>query len=114
MSEECSIEEVAALLEDETVRTILTETSIEPMSATALSERCGVSEPTIYRRIDDLQACNLVEEQTRPDPTGGHHHKVYTPRLERVTVELTNGGLTIEVARTRDVADRFTELIEGM
>jgi predicted transcriptional regulator len=114
VSEECTIEELAALLEDETVRTILTETSVEPMSATRLSDRCGVSEPTIYRRLDDLRNCDLIEERTRPDPAGGHHHKVYAPCLERATVELADGELTIEVIRERDAADRFTDLIEGM
>ncbi|WP_340100872.1 winged helix-turn-helix domain-containing protein [Salinibaculum salinum] len=114
MSEDCGIEDVAALLEDETVRTILTETSVEPMSASALSERCGVSEPTIYRRLEDLRECNLIEERTRPDPTGGHHHQVYAPRLQRVTIELDEGTLTLDVQREQDMADRFTDLIEGM
>ncbi|WP_137285097.1 helix-turn-helix domain-containing protein [Halorussus salinisoli] len=114
MSEDCDVEDIAALLEDETVRTILTETSIEPMSANALSERCGASEPTIYRRLEDLRACDLLEERTKLDPTAGHHHKVYSPRLERVTVELVEGSLTVEVKRHEDIADRFTDLVEGM
>jgi len=114
VGEDCDIEEVASLLEDETVRTILTATSIEPMSANALSDRCGVSEPTVYRRLNDLRACDLIEEQTRPDPSGGHHHKVYSPRLSRVTVELDGGELTLDVRRREDMADRFTELVEGM
>lgn len=113
MSEECDIEDVAALLEDETARTILTATSVEPMSATNLSERCGVSEPTIYRRLDDLRECDLIEERTRPDPTGGHHHQVYAPRLERVTVTLVDGDLRLELDRREEtMADRFTELVE--
>lgn len=114
MREDWDIERIAALLEDETVRTILTETSIEPMSANALSERCGVSEPTIYRRLNDLQACDLIDEQTKPDPVDGHHRKVYSPRLQRVTIELDSGSLTVEVNRHEDMADRFTDLIEGM
>ncbi|UPW00837.1 winged helix-turn-helix domain-containing protein [Halorussus gelatinilyticus] len=114
MSEDCEVEDIAALLEDETVRDILTATSIEPMSANALSERCGVSEPTVYRRLEDLRACDLVEERTKLDPTAGHHHKVYSPRLERVTVELEEGSLTLSVKRREDVADRFTDLVEGM
>lgn len=114
MSEDCDVEAVAALLEDETVRTILTETSEEPMSASALSERCGVSEPTIYRRLEDLRECDLVEERTRPDPSGGHHHQVYAPRLRRVTVELDDGRLVMDVQREQNMADRFTDLIEQM
>jgi len=114
VSEDCDVEAVAALLEDETVRTILTETSEEPMSASALSERCGVSEPTIYRRLEDLRECDLVEERTRPDPSGGHHHQVYAPRLRRVTVELDDGRLVMDVQREQNMADRFTDLIEQM
>lgn len=114
MSEDCDIEAVAALLEDETVRTILTETSEEPMAASTLSDRCGVSEPTIYRRLEDMRECNLVEEQTRPDPSGGHHHQVYTPRLKRVTVELEEGTLEMTVQREQNMADRFTNLVERM
>lgn len=114
MSEECDIEDIAALLEDETVRTILTATSDEPMSASELSDRCGVSEPTIYRRLEELRACDLVEEQTRPDPAGGHHHKVYAPRLQRVIVELDDGTLALTVRRRESMADRFTDLIEGI
>lgn len=114
MSEDPDVESIAALLEDGTARQILTETSLEPMSATELSERCDVSEPTIYRRLEDLRECGLVEERTRPDPEGGHHHKVYSPTLERVSVELTEGRLDLQIERRTDVADRFTDLIEGM
>lgn len=114
MSEECDIEDIAALLEDETVRTILTETSVEPMSANALSDHCDVSEPTIYRRIEEMRACELIDERTRLDPSGGHHHTVYSSRLRRVTVELENGRFALEVNRREDMADRFTDLVEGM
>lgn len=114
MSEDCSIEDIASLLEDETVRTILTATSVEPMSANALSEQCGVSEPTIYRRLEQMRDCDLVEEQTKVDTAGGHHRKVYAPRLERVEIELDGGTLTLEIRRQQNAADRFTDLIEQM
>lgn len=114
MSEDCDVEAIATLLEDETVRTILTATSVEPMSVNALSERCDASEPTIYRRLEDLRTYDLLEERTKLDPTGGHHRKVYSPRLERVTVELDEGTLSVEVTRREDMADRFTDLVEGM
>ncbi len=114
MCEDCDIETVAGLLEDETVRAILTETSIEPMSATTLSERCDASEPTIYRRLEELRECDLVEQRTRPDPQGGHHHNVYAATLERVTVELDEGSLHLQMDRQQNMADRFTDLIEGM
>jgi len=71
VSADPDIETLAGLLEDETVRVILTETSDQPMSASTLEQRCDVSGPTIYRRLERLQACDLVVEQTRPDPTTG-------------------------------------------
>lgn len=114
MSEDADLETVAGLLEDDTVRAILTETSTQPMSASTLEERCDASGPTIYRRLDRLAACDLIEKRTRPDPDGGHHHKVYAPNLERVTVELSDGEFTVTVDRHENMADRFTRLIEGI
>jgi hypothetical protein len=78
-----------------------------------LSECCGVSEPTIYRRLDDLRACDLVEERTEPDLESGHHKQVFAPRLERLTVTLTDGTLEFQLERRQEtMADRFTELVE--
>jgi DNA-binding transcriptional ArsR family regulator len=114
VSEDATVERVAALLEDETVRTILTETSVTPMSATELSERCPASQPTIYRRLDDLRALDLIDERTRPDPDEGHHRQVYVPTLDHVRVDLRDGTLEATVARREDMADRFTRLVEGM
>ena len=114
MSEECEIERIAAVLEDSTARTILIETSHEPMSAQTLSERCDVSEPTVYRRLDDLRACDLLLERTKLDTDRGHHRMMYSTNLERLTVELRDGKLHLEIDRREDMADRFTRLIEGM
>ena len=114
MSEDRDLERIAAVLEDETARTILAETSQEPMSATTLSECCGVSEPTVYRRLEDLRTCDLLHERTKPDPERGHHRTVYSTKLERITVDLQDGTFELRVERSEDVADRFTRLIEGM
>ena len=114
MSEECGLEDLAGLLEDETARTILTETYEEPMSANTLSERCGASTPTVYRRLEELRACDLLVERTQPDLDGGHHHKVYSTNLDRIVVELDADGLSFRVDRREKMADRFTRLIEGM
>ncbi|MBX0287716.1 helix-turn-helix domain-containing protein [Haloarcula salinisoli] len=114
MSADPDIETLAGLLEDETVRVILTETSDQPMSASTLEQRCDVSGPTIYRRLERLQACDLVVEQTRPDPDGGHHRKLYAANLERVTVDLVDGQFELTIDRHADMADRFTRLIEGI
>lgn len=108
------VETVAGLLEDRTVRAILTETSQEPMSATELKHKCEASGPTIYRRLERLREAELVVEGTRPDPDEGHHRTVYEPNLQRVTVELADGTLSVEIERREGMADRFTRLVEEM
>jgi DNA-binding transcriptional ArsR family regulator len=113
VSEE-ELEAVAGLLEDETARRILTRTSREPMSASELERHCDASGPTIYRRLERLRERELIEEHTRPDPDGGHHKQVYEPNLRRVTVELVDGELRVEIDRREDMSDRFTRLIEDI
>jgi len=56
MSEETDLATVVELLDDEYARAILAATSIEPMSAAQLAERCEASPPTVcYRRLDRLR-----------------------------------------------------------
>ena len=114
VSEECDEEAVLELLEDDYARGILTETSAEPMSVKTLSERCEASEATIYRRIDRLKDCDLVEEQIRPR-SDGNHYKVYRSRLETFAVSFEDGEMRADIARTEeDVADRFTRMWEDL
>ena len=116
MSEECADEEVLALLDDEYARAILTATSAEPMSAQTLSERCDASVTTIYRRIDRLQDCDLVEEQLQPQPDG-NHYKVFASRLESFSVTFDDGEMHADIERREteeDVADRFTRMWQDL
>jgi predicted transcriptional regulator len=116
VSEECDDREVLALLNDEYARAILTETSAEPMSAKTLSERCDASLTTVYRRIDRLKECGLVEEQLRPQPDG-NHYKTYTSRLASFSVTFEDGEMHANIERVEadeDVADRFTRMWEDL
>lgn len=118
MSEQADVAAVAELLDDETARRILLETRTQPMSADTLSDRCGVSPSTIYRRIDDLQAHDLVAERTQPDEDG-HHYKVYVATLDQVVVDVTDDGFEVDLRRREPsqeegVVDRFTRLVEEM
>ncbi|EFW92337.1 hypothetical protein ZOD2009_09780 [Haladaptatus paucihalophilus DX253] len=105
---------IAAILDDEYARAILAATSMEPMSATTLSETCDASPQTIYRRVDDLKRHELLTERVQVDPDG-NHYAVYTARLDAVTVRLDDGKFTVEITRTEpDVADRFTRYVENL
>ena len=97
------------LLDDEHVRTILAATSAEPLSAAELGERCGVSESTIYRRVDRLTDAGLVAERTRPR-SDGHHETVYVATLARFEVTVEDGTVEYTVERERERTDVADEL----
>jgi DNA-binding transcriptional ArsR family regulator len=105
---------VAALLADDAARGILAATSTEPMAASTLADRLDVSQPTVYRRLEELRACDLVTERTRPDTDAGHHHKVYAATLEGLHVDLTDGEFELRLDRREGMSDAFTRLIEQM
>ena len=112
VSEEPTLETVVALLDDDHARAILTATSDEALSAKELSERCDVSQSTVYRRVDRLTEAGLVTERTRPR-ADGHHDTVYVARLDELTVRLRDGRLEFELDRVgEDIADRLTRLWE--
>jgi DNA-binding HxlR family transcriptional regulator len=116
VSEDCDEEDVLELLDDDYARAILTATSAEPMSANTLSERCDASVTTIYRRLDRLQDCDLVEEQLQPQPDG-NHYKVYASRLESFSVSFEDGEMRADITREpaeEDVADRFTRMWQDL
>jgi predicted transcriptional regulator len=101
---------LVGLLDDEHVRTILAATSSEPLSASELGERCGVSTSAVYRRADRLVDADLLDERTRPR-SDGHHDTVYVATLERFELVVADGEVDWTVDRAnRDVADELTRL----
>ena len=102
------------LLADEDARTILVATSREAMSAKTLSERYEMSLPTVYRRVERLEAFDFLVERTEIDPSGGHHHSVYEANLEHIDVDLADGDLDVRVRLREDAADRLTRMWKEM
>ncbi|WP_233553977.1 winged helix-turn-helix domain-containing protein [Halococcus sp. IIIV-5B] len=113
MGDDSDVDAIGSLLADECARTILTETVEEALSAEELSDRCGVSPPTIYRRLEALEAHDLISKRTQPD-ADGHHYNVYTATLDRIEVDLTEDGLHLRLTRRDRMADRFTQFIGDM
>lgn len=85
------------------------------MSAKSLSDECDASLPTVYRRTERLVACDLLAERTRLTDDG-HHYQVYEARLDSLTVELHDEGfrLSVDERHPEDMADRFTDMWEGL
>lgn len=104
---------IATLLADDCARTILVETRETALPVSDLADTCGVSEPTVYRRLEDLRAHDLVEERTQL-VTDGNHRTVYAATPDRVTFDLSADGVEVSVSRQSSMADRFTSLVEDM
>lgn len=113
MTEEPEPSAVFAVLDDEYAREILVATKRERLSAKELSERHGMSRPTVSRRVNRLVEQGFLREHTRVD-SGGHHAREYEAALERVEVVLHGGGFTVDVDNESDPADRLTAIVEGM
>jgi predicted transcriptional regulator len=105
--------DVFALLDDEYARAILGATNSTPMSARQLATQLDASRSTIYRRIDQLEALDLLAESTDID-ADGHHRSVYEARLSRITVELDEDDFAVDIDREDHPADRFTDMWEGL
>ena len=103
---------VFELAADDTARRILSAASEEPMSASRLADRCGVSEPTIYRRVETLREHGLIEGTIRIS-TDGDHHEVFETTVDRVCLEF-DGGLVVDVQVDRDFVDKFATLWEDL
>ena len=108
--------DVFALLDDEYARSLLAATSHEPMTAPALSDQCEMSLPTVYRRLEALETCGLVDAELVPDPDGDHR-KRYEAQLDELLVSLDDGRFEVNLrttSTTAEFADAFTDLWEGL
>jgi len=69
------IEALLELLSDAYACRILCALDDDPLSADALVDRCEMSRPTVYRRLDRLTEVGLVEAQQSVSPTGTHRRE---------------------------------------
>lgn len=102
-------DELLELLGDEYVRSILVVTSRRPQSVKEISDECGVAQSTIYRRLDDMVDCHLLEERTEL-VADGSHHRIYEAKLSHLDLEVADGELRIEMDYEESAAERFTRI----
>ncbi|WP_135304074.1 ArsR/SmtB family transcription factor [Haloarcula amylovorans] len=113
MTAEPSPPDLFATLDDDYARDILVATKTTRLSAKELSEKCGMSRPTVSRRVNALVEQGLLEEYTHVDP-GGRHYREYEARLERVEVLLRAEGFDVQIDWRPDPADRLTSIFQDM
>ena len=96
-------------LGDEQARALLEAAAVEPRSAKELAERCGMSLPTVYRRLERLEAHALVTERTEI-AADGNHYNVYECNFESTVITLDEDGYEVKL-RHRDTAPgKFSQL----
>ncbi|MEZ3117523.1 ArsR/SmtB family transcription factor [Halobaculum sp. MBLA0147] len=113
MADEGDLEAIGAVLEDDTTRRILAETSSEPMTVNQLATHVDASKPTIYRRIERLEDHDLVAATIHPSETGPHE-KVFRATFDRVVVSLEDGTYTYDIERTERMSDRLTRFVDKL
>ncbi len=89
-TEQVSTPVLLDLLGDEYTRAVLRAVVDQPRSGADVAEQASVSKPTAFRRLNRLEEAGLVTVRQHIDTEGGHHHKVYEARPERLDVELDN------------------------
>jgi predicted transcriptional regulator len=93
---EASPAELLELLNDTYTRQICAALGEAPKPAREVCQACECSRPTVYRRLDRLEAAGIVETTMRYEPDG-NHRRVFHLRVDGVTVELRADGLSVEV-----------------
>ncbi|WP_408959399.1 helix-turn-helix domain-containing protein [Natrinema sp. 74] len=96
---------VLAALDDDACRCILEATNEESLTATELSERCGIPMSTAYRKVELLTEADLVEERVRIN-TSGKHATEYRKHFDDILVSVAGGGLEVEMTKPGDEGGR--------
>lgn len=109
MSTDDRSDELLELLGHERVRQILAATSRDVKSAKELSEECDVAPSTIYRRVEDMLAADLLVERTRIEADGSHH-SVYEANIDHLDVDIDDGTIDVSVHVREDAAQRFSRI----
>jgi predicted transcriptional regulator len=96
-----AVDAVLTALNDADCQTILGAVAADPLTASELADRCDLATSTTYRKLEMLEAAQLVEERVRLSPTG-HHTNEYARIAEDVVVHLDTDGVTVDLVLEGD------------
>ncbi|WP_254546089.1 winged helix-turn-helix domain-containing protein [Halomarina pelagica] len=113
MTDEQHVEEVLDTIGDRKARLVLAEISRQPRSAKELSELCGLSQPTIYRRLDMLKEHDLVVGRTTV-VDDGNHYKRYECNFNSTVISLEDSEYDVRIYHEENLPDRFTRLWDDL
>ncbi|MFC6964337.1 helix-turn-helix domain-containing protein [Halocatena marina] len=98
--------DILDILGDKNARAILKHASQQPMSAKGLREACDASTSTIYRRLDELEALDLLTASSKLDPDG-NHHTVYETATDALEIRFSDGVIDVQSNDQEDAVDTF-------
>lgn len=107
--DDSSVEAILDTIGNAQARTVLAAISREPRSALELAEDLDISRSSVYRRLDDLVAYDLVKEETRV-ADDGNHYTVFECNFNSTLVSLEDDEYDVRIFREEDLPDRFAEL----
>jgi len=106
VSKEWSPQDIFEVLASRTARDILVASSRREMSARELAETCGVSRPTVYRRINELHKYDLLAQDVAIGREGNHYH-TYETNMDRICFDIEDCEFVVTVRFEEDLVDRF-------
>jgi DNA-binding transcriptional ArsR family regulator len=98
-------------LGDAEARRILAAINLEALSAKEIAERLDLSLPTVYRRLDMLESCDLVAARTLV-AENGNHYKVFECNFESTVITLDGQEFKAQVHHEEGIPERFSTLWE--
>lgn len=88
-------DELVQLLGDEYTRRILSALGDDSVPAREVADATGVSRPTVYRRLNRLEAVGAVETTMTVHPEG-QHRKAFRVVIDRIAVSLAGDSVDVE------------------
>lgn len=113
MTDDIGEKQVLDVLGDENAREILALVNQEARSAKSLAEKCGVSLPTIYRRLEVLEDCDLVKTRSVVGENG-NQYSVYASNFDSTIVSLEGATYDVQLFRKQKLPDRFSKLWDDL
>jgi len=99
-------EQLLTLLGDEYTRAIIDALGTESLPAREIASRTEISRPTVYRRLDRLEAAGVVEPTMTVDPDG-HHRQAFEIVIDGLELSLGDTAAT-SASTTTDTASPIT------
>ena len=102
--QDSQLEGAVEVLSDEYSCRILAALDDGPKPARVIANRCGMSRPTVYRRLNQLEAVGFVQSRKQREPDG-NHRKYFELVLNEIRFEVSESGIDGQISLAMESAD---------